>query len=217
MPASGAASAEQDQEIAEGRAGLDRGDGERAENADPDKGRDAADARRSRQWRSRRAHGLMIRTGAEGRRRSRPRAAAAAIAVGRRSGADIARLAAGPPLARLGELASTRSTSSLALLGLRAHQPAIGAVAADQLGVPAALDDPAVVEHQDAVGADDARQPVRQDQGRAALPTGGRSPAGSPPRSRHRPRRAPRRGSGSARRAAGRGRWPGAGAGRRTD
>ena len=63
----------------------------------------------------------------------------------------------------------SRSTSSLALFGLRPHQPAIGAVAADQLGVAAALDDPAVVEHEDAVGADHARQPVRQDQGRAPL------------------------------------------------
>ncbi len=56
----------------------------------------------------------------------------------------------------------------LALRGLRAHQPVIGAVAADQLGMPAAFDDMALVEDEDAVGADDARQPVREDQGRAS-------------------------------------------------
>ncbi len=33
----------------------------------------------------------------------------------------------------------------------------------------AGLDDPAVIEHENAVGADDARQPVRQNQRRAAL------------------------------------------------
>ncbi len=34
--------------------------------------------------------------------------------------------------------------------------------------MPAGLDDVAMIQHQDAVGADDARQPVRQDQRRAA-------------------------------------------------
>jgi len=37
-----------------------------------------------------------------------------------------------------------------------------------QLGMPAAFDDMAVVQDKDAVGADDARQPVREDQGRAS-------------------------------------------------
>ncbi len=53
---------------------------------------------------------------------------------------------------------------ALALLGLRPHQPAVRPIAADQLGVPALFDQTAVVEHQDAVGADHARQPVRQDE-----------------------------------------------------
>src|SRR5207244_9806075 len=49
----------------------------------------------------------------------------------------------------------------LALFGLRAHQPAIGAVAADQLGMPPTLDNMPLVEDKDAVGADDARQAMR--------------------------------------------------------
>ena len=47
---------------------------------------------------------------------------------------------------------------------LRPHQVAIRAVHRDQLGVAAALHHRAVLQHQDAVGADHAGQPVRQDQ-----------------------------------------------------
>ncbi len=49
---------------------------------------------------------------------------------------------------------STKSTSLLALFGLRPHQLAVGTVAADQLGMAAAFDNSALVEHEDAVGAD---------------------------------------------------------------
>ena len=72
---------------------------------------------------------------------------------------------------RRAQFRSSRSTADVvaALLGLRAHQPAIGAVAADQLGMAAGLDDPAVIDDEDAVGADHAREAMRQDQGRAAL------------------------------------------------
>ena len=54
-----------------------------------------------------------------------------------------------------------------ALLGLRAHQLPVGAAKLHQVAMRAAFDDAAVIEHQDAVGIDDAGEPVRQDQGRA--------------------------------------------------
>jgi len=56
-----------------------------------------------------------------------------------------------------------------ALLRLRAHQRPIGAVAPDQFGMGAALDDAPALEHDNAIGVDHARKPMRQDQRGAAL------------------------------------------------
>ena len=157
---------ERDQEPREGRTRLDGGDRERTENTDPNKERDAADARED-----------------DHREFARPRLDDAGEAEQCLRGADPCRCRScrrggvGAEIARfailscrgdrLGEI--ERHIILAALLSLRAHQAAIGSIAAYQLGVPAALDDMAAIEHQDAVGADDARQPVRQDQGRSAL------------------------------------------------
>ena len=46
------------------------------------------------------------------------------------------------------------------VLGLAGHEPGIGPAARHQLGVRPVLDDPPLVQHQDPVGADHARQPV---------------------------------------------------------
>src|SRR6516162_494752 len=64
---------------------------------------------------------------------------------------------------------SIRGESGVALCGLLLAGPHRGVDAAtrQQLAVLAALDDAAIVEHQDLVGLDDRRQPVRDDQGRA--------------------------------------------------
>ena len=166
MPATGASSAEQDQQIPERRAGLDRGDRERADDADPDKRRDPRDARCHD---DREPPPPRLDDPHQRAQRRQPRRPSRGLGIGRgrRRLAVIGRLAAAPRAS--GEFLDREVEIVAALLGLRAHQPAIGAVAADQLGVPAALDDAAMVEHEDAVGADHARQPVRQDQGRAPL------------------------------------------------
>ena len=52
---------------------------------------------------------------------------------------------------------------------LFAHQPVIQAALAHQFGMAAGLDHAALVQHQAAVGADHAGQPVRQDQRAAAF------------------------------------------------
>ena len=100
---------------------------------------------------------------------------------------------------------------------LRRHQPRVGAARgrAARRGVPR-LDDPPVVEHEDAVGADHARQPVREHQGRAARHEPVQRLLDRPPRSRRPPRTAPRRARGWARRGATRARSRCAGAGRPT-
>ena len=156
---------EQDQQVPEGSAHLDRGDGESAENADPDECRDPRypgchDDREPPPPRLDDLHqGAERRTPADRSRglghrvRRRRRLDLDLVAV-----TDDARCRVG-----FNDIAIV-----LALCGLGAHQPAIGAVAADQLGMPAAFDDMALVEDEDAVGADDARQPVREDQGRAS-------------------------------------------------
>jgi len=157
---------ERDQEPREGRAGLDCRDGERAENADPDKECDAADAGGddNREF-------PRPRLDDAGQAQQRLHGADSRRGRGRRSGRVAAEIACFAVLFcrgdRFGDI--ERHIILAALLSLRAHQAAIRAVASDQLGVSAALDNPALIEHQDAVGADDARQPVRQDQGRAAL------------------------------------------------
>ena len=114
---------------------------------------------------NRRRHGAMIRTSVR-QRRQRADLRGLGVGRGRRLLAVIGRLRRA---ADRGEFLDREVEIVAALLGLRPHQPAIRTVAADQLGMAAALDDAAVIEHEDAVGADHARQPVRQDQGRAPL------------------------------------------------
>ena len=53
-------------------------------------------------------------------------------------------------------------------LHLAGHEARVGAPAPEELRVPPALDDAPAFQHEDPVGADDARQPVGEDQGRAA-------------------------------------------------
>jgi hypothetical protein len=156
---------EDDQQPGERRTGFDRGNSQRAEDADTDEKGDPADARGdddrefARPWPDDARQADERPRRADLRRRGRRRC--------RGVGAEISRFIVVPGCRQ--DLVELERYVLAALLGLGAHQPAIRSVAADQLGVPAGLDDTAVVEHQDAVGADDARQPVRQDQGRAAL------------------------------------------------
>ncbi len=146
-------------------AGLDRCDRERAQDADADKGGDAGDPGGDND-----AEAAAPRPDD---RHQRPQGGAPAD-LRRGAGHRVGRGLAGnlDDFARCLAGCSRRLVEqreiSLALLGLRSHQPPVGAVAADQLGVPSGFDDPAVIQHQDAVGADDARQPMRQDQRGAA-------------------------------------------------
>ncbi len=103
---------------------------------------------------------------------------------------------------------------AVALLGLRPHQPAVGAIAADQLVVAALFDQTAVVEHAPGCGRRRSRSTAGAP-GRAwcARRRGDRSPAGSPPRFRRRPRTTSSRirirgARSSARAIASRWRWP---------
>ncbi len=151
---------QQDQQVAERRADLNCSDGESTEDADPDerrgprysRGHDNGEA--PAPWlddlHQRAERGAPAdRGGLRGDRVRRRRA----------FGLDLVALAAVPrPRVVLREVEVV-----VTLFGLRAHQPVIRAVAPDQLGVPAALNDTPLVEDQDAVGADHARQPMCQD------------------------------------------------------
>ena len=164
-PASGAASCEQDQQVSEGSAQLDRGNGERTENADADECGDPRypgchDDREAPPPRLDDLHQCAER------RTPADRSRGLGHRVGRRCRLDI-------DLVVITDDASCRVDFNdivivLSLCGLGAHQPVIGTVAADQLGMPAAFDYMTLVEDEDAVGADHARQPVREDQGRAS-------------------------------------------------
>src|SRR6516225_11521824 len=56
---------------------------------------------------------------------------------------------------------------ALCRLLLAGPHPGVHTATQQQLPMVAALDDPTVVEHEDLVGIDDRRQPVRDDQGGA--------------------------------------------------
>ena len=73
----------------------------------------------------------------------------------------------------------------------------VQAVAGDERVVRAALDDAAVVEHEDLVGVADGRDAVRHDDRRPLAHDAAQPRRGSPPRSRCPPPRARRRESGS--------------------
>ena len=74
-----------------------------------------------------------------------------------------------------------RSVSKLVLLVV---ERAVAAAEREQLGVRAALDDLAVLEHEDLIGAADRRQPVRDDERRPAAGAASAGRPGSAPRSR---------------------------------
>ena len=91
-------------------------------------------------------------------------AAAAAAESGRVRGGRVRRLEVEP----LGQrLARPRRTGTVLRLGR--HEPVIGPAPGHQLRVRARLRDAPVVEGEDAVGADHARQAMREDQRRAPL------------------------------------------------
>ncbi len=155
---------QQDQQVSKGRSGLDRGDSERADDADADKGGDARDARADDDRETPAPRLDDLHQSAERRRPAdrggRIRELGRYVLGGH---VDLLALAAG---ARDGAVLSQRDIV-LALFSLGPHQPAIRAVATDQFGMTAGFDDAASIEDEDAVGADYARQPMRQDQGRA--------------------------------------------------
>ncbi len=156
---------EEHEQVPEGCSQLDRRDGEGSENADPDEGRDPRypgcddDREAAPPWFDDLQQGSERRTPAD-----RSRGLGHRIRRRRRLDIDLVAVA---HRARC-RIGCNDIAIVLALCGLRAHQPVIGAVAADQLGMAAAFDDMAFVEDEDPVGADDARQPVREDQGRAS-------------------------------------------------
>ena len=155
---------QQHQQKAEWRSGLYRGDGERADDADADKGGDPRDAGADDDRKAPAPRLDDLDQSAE-RRRPADRGGLNRELDRRRLGGQF------DPLALAGRagrgIVLDQGEVALALLGLRPHQPAIGAVPADQFGVTTQFDDAAVIEDQDTVGADHARQPVRQDQGGA--------------------------------------------------
>ncbi len=80
---------------------------------------------------------------------------------------------------------------------LAAPHLGIGAVRGQQIGVMSAFDDPAAIEHDDLVGIDDGREPVRDDHRRAAAAHLFAASAGFPARCAYRGRWSPRRTAGS--------------------
>ena len=109
--------------------------------------------------------------------------------------------------ARRGSGAHRRRPLRLLLVGV--DQVGVGGAAVEQLGVGAAVGDPAVLEVDHLVGQRDGRLAVGHDDQRRPAPPCGRGAGrpGSAPRPRGRPRRWRRRGSAAA--AGGRGRGPG--------
>ena len=216
-PASGATTASDDEQRAEGAPCFTARTTSALSDADADQRSDARDAEHERDGELR----AVRRATMPSRTRDEPAASPC------RSRDRVARLARRPaprprargvglePLDRRGR--STIRRRRAPSLRLRGHQPVIrrrrGPSA--RRGVPALRHAP-LVEHEDAVRADHARQAVREDQRRAPAASAGRAPPGSPPRSPRRRTTAPRRGRGSARPAGARARWRCAGAGRPT-
>ena len=146
---------------------LDGADGQRAEDTDADQRRHPRHAERERQ---REAAAIAARPVEE---RAEHHAPADGL------GADDAARVAVPRCEALGrsqvvavDLQRGRTGAdrdgARAVPRLAGHQPRVGAAADDQLGVRALLDQAAPVQHEDPVGAHDARQAVREDERRAA-------------------------------------------------
>ena len=97
----------------------------------------------------------------------------------------------------------------VALIGeLHRVEPRIDAVAGEQLGMPATLDDAPAIDDADQIGALHRRQPVGDHQGRAPAHQRAARPPAPGARTRCRAPRSPRRAAGSARPSASRGRSP---------
>ena len=153
-----------DEERVVGLSLLDRSHDEGADDADADEGGDAADARE---------HGggeLAAPRHDEARQHGERAGEARSLGAedrvrGLRLALDVAEEVGGGRRRRLLDVPSGGHRD---LLGLGPHQPAVGTVVLDELLVRAAFDDPAVLEDQDAVGTDHAREAVRQDERGAA-------------------------------------------------
>ncbi len=150
--------------VAERRSHFDSSDGERTEDTDPDERRDPC---YSRGHDNTEASAPRVDDPYQGPEGGAPadRGGEPGDRVRRRCAGGLDFLTVTPALGSADVLDNV--DIDVALFGLRSHQPTIRTVAADQLGVPAALDDSPLVENQDAVGADHARQPMREDQRRA--------------------------------------------------
>ena len=173
-PASGATTASSTSKRPKGSPVLTCLHDERAQHADADQG-DARARRRGRTW-PRAARDSPARGPSSTRiSRGQPMPSARRIALGARRRAQPPRLTLDPAgvLVRLrlpaDRPAGRRRSGPRAVLCLRGHQPVIRAATGHQLGVRARLRDAPVVEGEDAVGADHARQPMREDQRRAPL------------------------------------------------
>ncbi len=155
---------EENEESGKGRPGLDRGDRQGADDTDPDKGGDPKDPRthHHREPAPPRLDDLHERH--QRRRRADPRGCGIG-GIGRR----LAVIGGARFVRPRRPLVDRDNDVVAALLGLRPHEPPIGAVAADQLGVASCFDDAAMVEDENAVGADDAGEPVRQHNRRAPV------------------------------------------------
>ena len=208
-PATGAAASSSTTSSSDGALAAHRGDDQRAEHADADEGDDPADAA---------GHGdrKLAPPGpdeAEQRANGRRPADLGRVLrqVAHHDAGLFRRRGIGRAQGRRAAAASSPRSASCGPISRR-----YGPSRAISSAWRPLSDHGAVVQHQDAIGVDHAGQPVRQDQRGAARPSAGPAPAGSPPRSPRPPRTAPRPAPGSARRAAARGRWRCAGAGRRT-
>ena len=157
---------EQAREQRAGRlAALDGAHRERAEDADADQGRDARDAEKERQ---RQPGAIAARLVDE---RAQHRAPANLL------GADdglrlVTRVGVGPgdAIAIDGHHGRPGGNShgAGAVPRLPGHQARISPAAADQRGVGALLHQTPLVEHENPIGADHAREPVREDERRTA-------------------------------------------------
>ena len=109
---------------------------------------------------------------------------------------------------------STPRATGSTVLELQLREPRVEPAGGRELLVGAFLDDAAGVHHQDAVAGEHGRQPMRDHQRGALLPSAARARPVPASRSRRRARRSPRRAAGavrcagSARAMAMRWRWP---------
>ena len=154
---------QRDQQRRDRLAALDGAHGQRAQHAHADQRRHPRDAKDERQGEARAIAARLVQ------QRARHRAPADVVGTQDRIGrlALALRLAvAGAVEAGGGARADRHRAADIARLG--GHEPRVDAGAADQRRVRALLDQAALVEHEDPVGADHAGEPVREDERGAA-------------------------------------------------